>query len=162
MRWSGDGWICRRLLAFNFATAVERSDLSSLFLSFHVPLLHRYFQLCVNTTQMLMLGSASALSVCVCVCVFFFFKEEYVCWFVGVCAFCVCLARSLTEQIKSVLFLRERTEKKEQNNRLSVRKIDSLVIRRYSLQQFLFSFGAWIIGCVILGNSSLGGVMPSV
>ncbi len=151
MRWSGDGWICRRLLAFNFATAVERSDLSSLFLSFHVPLLHRYFQLCVNTTQMLMLVRQPYL----CVCVFFFFLKRSMC-------FLRCLARSLTEQIKSVLFLRERTEKKEQNNRLSVRKIDSLVIRRYSLQQFLFSFGAWIIGCVILGNSSLGGVMPSV
>lgn len=75
------------------------------------------------------------LSVCVCV---FVFSKEPVCWFVGVCAFCVCLARPLTEQIKSMLYLRERTK----SNRLSVKRIDFLVIHRYSLQQFLFFFDA--------------------
>lgn len=83
-------------------------------------------------------------TVCLCICVFVF-TEEPVCWFLVYVIFVFCLARSLTEQIKSLLFLRERTEK-EQKNCLSVRRIDSLVIHRYSLQQFQFSLCVWITG----------------
>lgn len=49
-------------------------------------------------------------AVCLCVCVFVFYQGASLSVF-GLCVFCVCLARSRTEQIKSLLFLRERTEK---------------------------------------------------
>lgn len=69
-------------------------------------------------------------AVCLCVCVFVFTKEP-VCQFLVYVFFVFVLQGQGQNRLKACC-----SSGKEQKNRLSVRRIDSLVIHRYSLQQF--------------------------
>lgn len=84
---------------------------------------------------------------CVCLYVCLFFKRGS-CLLVYV-LFALVLQGHWQNRLKARCSLGKEQKKREQNNSLSVRRIDSLVIHRYTLQQFLFSFGAWIIGWVL-------------